>query len=113
LWNGPEYDCQDCGACCVQQAPFDGASYVYLDRTETRRMRRLGLTVVRAAVGASFLGCRAHAGAGGQPTCVAFAGVVGGPCGCSIYEHRPSVCRQFEVGEALCREARRQAGLPV
>jgi hypothetical protein len=76
-------------------------------------MRRLGLTVVPAAEGGYFLGCRAHAGAGGRPTCVGFEGIVGGPCGCSVYEDRPGVCRQFEVGEALCRQAREQAGLPV
>jgi uncharacterized protein len=113
VWNGPEYDCQECGACCVQQGAPDGACYVYLDREEARRMRRLGLTVVRAALGESFLGCRSYGGAGGRPTCVAFQGVVGGSCGCSVYADRPGVCRQFEVGEALCREARRRAGLPV
>jgi Fe-S-cluster containining protein len=113
LWNGPEYDCQVCGACCVQQRPLDGSSYVWLDRQEARRMRRLGLTVVQAAPGETFLGCRAHPGAGGRPTCVAFDGVVGGACGCSVYADRPDVCRRFEVGERLCREARRQASLPL
>jgi hypothetical protein len=39
--------------------------------------------------------------------------MVGVACGCSIYPDRPSVCRQFAVGEALCRDAREQAGLPV
>jgi Fe-S-cluster containining protein len=113
MWNGPEYDCQACGACCVQQPPFDGRSYVFLDRQEAKEMRRLGLTVVQAALGGSFLGCRTHAGAGGRPACVAFQGQVGGTCGCSIYADRPRVCRQFAVGEQDCREAREQAGLPV
>jgi len=76
-------------------------------------MRRLGLTVVQGALGESFLGCRSHRGAGGRPTCVAFKGTVGGPCGCSVYDARPDVCRQFEVGERLCREARLRAGLPA
>jgi Fe-S-cluster containining protein len=113
LWNGPEYDCQACGACCVQQPPRDGTSYVFLDRQEAREMRRRGLTVVQAARGDSFLGCRAHAGAAGRPACVAFRGTVGQTCGCSIYADRPRVCRQFAVGERLCRQAREQAGLPV
>src|SRR5260370_42640864 len=106
MWNGPEYDCQACGACCVQQGALDGSSYVYLDREEARRMRRLGLTVVRAALGASFLGCRAHDGAGGPPTCVAFEGVVGGACVCSVYPDRPRLCPPFAVADALCPAAR-------
>jgi len=113
LWNGPEYDCQKCGACCIQMGSFDGTSYVYLDRGEARNMRRLGLTVVRSPRGHSTLGCRRHLGAQGQQTCVAFEGIVGDQCGCSIYEDRPGVCRAFQVGEDLCREARAAAGLPV
>jgi Fe-S-cluster containining protein len=97
----------------VQQRPFDGASYVYLDRPEAKRLRRMGLTVVQGTLGESYLGCRSFAGAGGRPACVALEGKVGLACGCSIYHDRPSVCRQFEVGEALCRAAREQAGLPV
>jgi uncharacterized protein len=107
------YDCRTCGACCVQLGPHDGNAYVPLDRVEARTMRRLGLAVVEPALGPAFLGARPHDGAGGRPACVAFEGVVGSSCGCSVYADRPGVCRQFEVGEALCREARRQAGLPV
>jgi Fe-S-cluster containining protein len=113
LWNGPVYDCQECGACCVQQPPCDGTSYVFLDRQEAKQMRRLGLTVVQTPPGDSFLGCRRHPGAAGRPACVAFHGKVGGSCGCSIYGNRPRVCRQFAVGEPNCRQARAQAGLPV
>jgi len=113
LWNGPEYDCQSCGACCVQQPASDGISYVFLDRQEAKAMRRLGLTVVQAPPGDSFLGCRTHQGAGGRSACVAFQGRVGGPCGCSIYGARPRVCRQFAVGERHCRQARERAGLPI
>lgn len=97
----------------MQQGPFDGPSYVYLNRQEAKRLQRIGLTVVQDALGDSYLGCRSHAGAGGRPSCVALEGKVGLACGCSIYSYRPSVCRQFEVGEALCRAAREQAGLSI
>ena len=97
----------------MQQRPFDGTSYVYLDRQEAKRYRRMGLTVVQGAGGDSYLGCRSHAGADGRPACVALEGNVGVACGCLIYSARPNVCRQFEVGEALCRAAREQAGLAV
>jgi Fe-S-cluster containining protein len=109
VWKGPVYDCQSCGACCAHQGPFDG-KYVYLHRDEARRMKRLGLSVIHAD-GDAYLGARSCGG--GRPTCVAFRGRVGGECGCGIYDDRPTVCRAFEVGEALCREARERAGLPV
>jgi Fe-S-cluster containining protein len=97
----------------MQQPPFDGTSYVFLDRREAKDMRRMGLTVVQNPLGESYLGCRAQEGTGGRPACVAFTGAVGRACGCSIYGDRPRVCRQFAVGERLCRQAREQAGLPV
>ena len=96
----------------MQQGPFDGTSYVCLDPQEAKCLRRLGLTIVQGVLGDSYLGCRSHAGAGGRPACVALEGKVGLRFGCSIYFGRPSVCRQFEVGEALCRAARERAGLP-
>src|SRR4051812_22155964 len=30
LSDDPAYDCQGCGACCVQLGPYDGTAYVYL-----------------------------------------------------------------------------------
>jgi Fe-S-cluster containining protein len=111
--NGPDYDCQTCGACCVQLGPWDGNAYVYLDRDEAGEMRRMGLRVVLTAFGSFCLGAAPHEGAGGRPACVAFTGTLGGRCGCSIYEARPPICREFEVGGPLCREAWEKAGLPV
>lgn len=109
----PPYDCQTCGACCVQFGPEDGNSYVYLDREEARRMANLGLPVIGQSWGGRCLGATPHEGASGRPACVAFAGELGISCACSIHEDRPSVCRDFEVGDALCQEARLQAGLSI
>jgi len=111
--DGSVYDCQTCGACCVQLGPFDGTAYVYLDKNEASLLRSYGLPVLRTAMGGYCLGARAHEGNGGRPACVAFVGKLGGPCSCSVHEDRPSVCREYEVGGPLCRQAREQAGLPV
>ena len=35
--------------------------------------------------------------------CVALEGEVGRSCACSIYEGRPTVCREYEPGGPLCR----------
>jgi Fe-S-cluster containining protein len=107
------YDCQACGACCVQFGAQDGNAYVYLERQEARALRRLGLPVVPTALGAFCLGAAEHEGAGGRAACIAFTGELGRQCACSIYEDRPSVCREYEVGGQLCQEARVQAGFPL
>jgi uncharacterized protein len=108
--NGRDYDCQSCGACCIHQRSARGGAYIFLQYDEPARMKRLGLPVIHV-MGDPYLGARSCAG--GDLVCVAFRGKVGGECGCSIYEDRPSICRQFEVGDPLCREARERAGLPV
>jgi len=111
--DGPSYDCQTCGACCVQFGRYDGNAYVYLDRDEARVLRRLGLPVVPGPFGSSCLGARRYEGAGGRPACSAFTGQLGKACGCSAYAERPSVCREYEAGGELCQQARQQAGLPA
>jgi uncharacterized protein len=110
MWTEPIYDCQQCGACCVNPGYFAGTAYVYLTKDEAKRMKRTGLSVVQAA-GHAYLGTRASLGSGGRAICVAFTGQVGGQCGCSIYPTRPRGCRQFQVGSPECKAARRQAGL--
>jgi Fe-S-cluster containining protein len=74
-------------------------------------MRRLRLPVVWDG-GQALLGTRPYAGPGGDTVCAAFEGDVGGYCGCGIYARRPEACRRFEVAGFLCRQARRDAGLP-
>lgn len=105
-----EYDCQGCGACCVDY--FGGDGYIDLAPGEDRRMRRLGLAVV-SFHGAPLLETRPHAGPGGDTACAAFVGTVGVACHCSIYPDRPQSCRRFQVGSPGCRFAREAAGLPV
>jgi Fe-S-cluster containining protein len=112
MWNGPVYDCQQCGACCADQDASPEGGYVYLDKEESKRMKRMGLSVVQDC-GDSFLGTRAYPGGEAPLVCVAFRGAIGGRCGCSIYASRPQGCRRFEVGSPLCRRARRDAGLAV
>jgi len=111
MWNGPVYDCQQCGACCTNHEHNRAVGYVWLTNDESKQMRRLGLTVVRAGA-SSFLGTRTREGAS-YPSCIALLGRVGELCGCAIYRSRPLNCRQFEVGGSLCKAAREQAGLPV
>lgn len=104
------YDCQTCGACCVDYFGTEG--YIQLTSPEKGRMRRLGLPVVMWH-GQELLGTKAHVGPGGETCCIAFVGEVGGRCACSIHPERPEACRAFESGSEGCRFARQEAGLPV
>ena len=104
------YDCQTCGACCVDY--FGTAGYIELEGAEPRRMRRLGLPVVDWR-GQTLLGTRTHDGPGGDTCCVALVGAVGASCACAIHPERPAACRRFEAGSAGCRFARAEAGLPA
>jgi hypothetical protein len=81
-----DYDCQKCGACCINNSGSEG--FAVLDEQEAGRMKRLGLPIARRS-GGDALGCRPYAGQGGERICAAFAGEVGGPCGCSTYAERP------------------------
>jgi Fe-S-cluster containining protein len=112
MWNNAVYDCQECGACCINPGYFGGTAYVYLTRDESKRMKRLGLSVIHDA-GDAHLGSRVQVRGNGQPICVAFRGDVGATCTCSIYDDRPGRCRGFQVGEEQCKAARRKVGLAV
>lgn len=104
------YDCQDCGACCID--PFGTPGYIQLEGKEPARLRRLGLPVVTWH-GQTLLGTRPHAGPTGETCCVAFVGEVGRSCACAIHPDRPAACRAFEAGSLGCQFAREAAGLPV
>jgi Fe-S-cluster containining protein len=103
-----DYDCQQCGACCVDY--FGAEGHVALYRGEPRRMRRLGLPVIEWH-GQLLLGTRPHPGPGGDSVCAAFVGEVGVGCACAIHPDRPGECRRFRPGSLECRLARQEAGL--
>lgn len=104
------YDCQVCGACCVDY--FGTTGYIQLRPAEVGQLRRMGLPVVDWH-GQSLLATRPHEGPIGNTCCVAFVGEVGKACACAIHPERPRACREFEAGSEGCRFARLEAGLPI
>lgn len=101
-----EFDCVKCGACCCDD--WD----VLLDPSETdayeRRPHLLRLTVLYTSrLGWELRFLKKRPGTG---TCIALDGDIGN-VRCAIYEDRPSLCRQFEAGSDLCRDARRRFGV--
>ena len=47
-----------------------------------------------------------------SPRCNALQGEVGQAVQCTVYEHRPSPCREVLAGDAQCLKARARHGLP-
>lgn len=101
--------CTSCGACCAMfRATFhwseaeDGGGTVPVEMTvDIDSFRRAMLGTERR-----------------ESRCVALEGEIGTRVRCTIYERRPSVCREFPVswedGTAndKCDRARQRAGLP-
>ena len=99
--EGP-YDCQACGACCVEA----GTVPIYPDETGVPEtfagpMRRKldpehppGMRQI-----AKHMGGR----------CKALAGEIGACVSCTIYDHRPRVCAAFVAGSEGCKDARLRA----
>jgi len=107
--------CTECGACC-------SAFRVSFHRSELAADGRPGVPANMAVheVGNTWrmVGTDDSAADGQPPRCVALCGTVGEAVSCSIYDQRPSPCREFgalaSVGiyEAACNRARARHGLP-
>lgn len=98
----PPYDCTACGVCCA--LGWD----VYLTEDDAARferspqLRRLMHQPAQGALRRVWFLRRDP----DTDHCMAFAAGEGG-CGCTIYEDRPFLCRDFAVGSEHCQEARR------
>lgn len=93
--------CTSCGACCVEAGHVAVRPSDPTPAANTRPTRGLGLErQVAIDLGPRCL----KKGPGGR--CTALRGTVGERVGCSIYDRRPAVCRQFEPGSEGCLEAR-------
>lgn len=84
------FDCQTCGACCVEAGAVILAGE---DDVPAGLVQRVANLRCMATERASF-------------RCAALHGTVGLSVGCGIYGRRPTVCRSFDAGSDECLEAR-------
>ena len=103
--------CLSCGACCSTfrvsfywaEADDAAGGFVPAALTEQLTPHRRCMTGTSAA----------------RPRCVALAGEIGAGVCCTIYEQRPSPCREFDAFapdgsvNPRCNRARQQHGLPL
>jgi Fe-S-cluster containining protein len=109
--TGGSFDCQHCGACCVN--PFVNrreafAWYVEIDEPGARLLQVDDLRkrlVVLDPKGVP------HMRLDPAGRCVALVGRVGRSVRCDVYRDRPSGCRRLEAGSRECLAARRDRGI--
>jgi Fe-S-cluster containining protein len=99
--------CQSCGACCVSfrvdfhPAELAGGAFPWANGVAKEMTVPVTANIVRM--------CGTD---DASPRCVALAGEVGQQVTCTIYEARPSPCREFDVEHDACHRARQRCGLP-
>jgi hypothetical protein len=100
--------CQCCGACCAafrvdfHPAEVAGGAFAWGQGVPPALTVPVTSAIVRMA------GSDAA-----EPRCVALAGEVGKAVACTIYDARPSPCREFIATDDACARARRRHGLPA
>ncbi|GLR25858.1 MULTISPECIES: YkgJ family cysteine cluster protein [Limnobacter] len=107
---GVEALCQSCGVCCstfrisfywAETTAAEGG-YVPVEMTEQMNLYRACMKGTSQT----------------NPKCSALTGTLGESVSCSIYENRPSPCREYEVFmpdgslNPRCNQARAKHGLP-
>jgi Fe-S-cluster containining protein len=98
--------CQTCGACCAafrvdfHPAELAGGAFAWAAGVPVE------LSVPVTAAQVRMLGTDAV-----EPRCVGLSGRVGESVACTLYDARPSPCREFEAASAACARARRRHGL--
>lgn len=117
------YDCQSCGLCCVytfaevdphlpkvgDEHPAPWRGYVEVEFTAGVRYNDELLDEFEDC-GVTWTCMRMEIPEGqNQPQCVALRGTLGVRVECSVYDGRPTCCRDFEPGSSACRKARRRA----
>lgn len=99
--------CQSCGACCVSfrvdfhPAELAGGAFAWGPGVLPAMTVPVTANIVRMA------GTDAS-----PPRCIALAGEIGVAVNCTIYDGRPSPCREFDTEHAACNRARQRCGLP-
>lgn len=99
--------CQTCGACCAafrvdfHPAELAGGAFAWGPGVD----RNMTLPVTAAIV-------RLSGTDQAEPRCVALSGEIGKSVACTIYEARPSPCREFDTHHDACHRARQRHGLP-
>ena len=104
------YDCQACGACCVNLPAnrATGVAYWVEIGSSDRLLARRDLVRKHVAYDPSG---RPHLRMAHDGSCLALRGQLGAKVECAIYHARPGPCRRVQPGDDACLRSRRAHGL--
>ncbi|MBL8616035.1 MAG: YkgJ family cysteine cluster protein [Deltaproteobacteria bacterium] len=105
------FDCERCGACCVNTDENQGEGYPWYVEVDDPRSALLRVLALRATFVVADPRGRPHLRLGAGGRCCALEGALGAAVRCAVYEHRPAGCRKVTAGDAACRRARAERGL--
>jgi Fe-S-cluster containining protein len=94
--------CLSCGACCRTYR----VSFYWAEALESKLPDDLTEQVT------PHLSCMAGTNSN-QPYCAALGRGDAGPMACGVYPQRPSPCREVQIGDNKCKQARARCGLPA
>ncbi|WP_188567164.1 YkgJ family cysteine cluster protein [Undibacterium terreum] len=92
--------CLHCGACCSSFRVSFYWAEADVHAIPVHAMEQLS----------PFYACMAGTNSN-NPRCNALQGTVGKEVNCTLYAHRPSPCREVQVGDDKCTQARARHGL--
>lgn len=92
--------CLTCGACCMTFR----VSFYWAEPCAA------GLPPQMTEQVTPHVACMAGTNAS-QPRCAALGRGDAGPMACGVYAHRPSPCREVQVGDDKCTRARERHGM--
>ncbi|MFN0252115.1 MAG: YkgJ family cysteine cluster protein [Kofleriaceae bacterium] len=104
------FDCQSCGACCVnlpsnRAIGFDTWVEIASNDTILESADLVNKHVTYDAEGVP------HLRLASDGRCLALCGTPGEAVACGIYDTRPTPCRTVQPGDDLCRRYRQEHGL--
>ena len=105
------FDCQACGACCVNSEENRAEGYPWYVEVEDRRSPLLRVPDLKRSYVVADPAGRPHLRLDGRGRCLALGGALGRAVACAVYEHRPANCRRVIAGDADCVRARVEQGL--
>lgn len=112
--SDPRYDCQTCGACCVNPPENEAEGFrawveVAPGEPLLRRRDLVKKLCVIEADGPDRGAVHLRLDASGR--CLALRGALGRRVACTIYARRPAPCRRVQAGAPDCRRYRAALGL--
>lgn len=85
------FDCRSCGGCCAYSDTWPE----FIEDTDGD-----GIDDALIDMDRGMMRCNGD-------RCLALVGEVGKDVSCSVYENRPSVCREFQPGTDGCKQVRK------